>query len=549
MGVVLTEQQKELILFEETEKRFGYRVEDLSPNSKRKIVNRCVICGKEKETLFSNFTRNSGLSHLQCKTEKAKRTNLERYGVVSTALVPEIRARQKHTLKKRYGVEHPIQAPQIRDRMKHTMQERHGVDFFTQSPEMQDKSKQTCLERYGVEHSGQSVVKQEKTKKTCLEKYGVESTASVPEFREKQKQTCLRRYGVPNAFLSPEVQTKRKQTCLEKFGTEQPLASNEIWEKTKQTMVKRYGVRSLTQLPEYRDYLKKWHAEHPDFDRYTSKHEIELRQWVQQYFPETKKYNDGTHEIDVYIPGVRLGIEYDGLYWHREDNVGKNYHLDKTKYFQEKGIRLIHIFEHEWMKRQKQVKSFLLSVMGKNECKVGARKCSLIWSFLPQDIKEVHQFLEEYHIQGKPNNNTKYVIRVLYNNELLAVATFGKHHRTGKKWVLTRFCIKTNYTLQGLLSKISKLASQQLKEDVISWADFRLSNGNGYEQAGWVLEKLLPPDYFYHKTGYKIISKQSRQKRIVKTPKGMTESEHAKQDGLHKVYDCGKIRYWFKYNG
>lgn len=250
--------------------------------------------------------------------------------------------------------------------------------------------------------------------------------------------------------------------------------------------------------------------------------------------------------MDIYIPEIKIGIEHNGLFYHQESIVGKKYHLNKTKHFEGKGIRVIHIFEHEWKKRQKQVKSFLLSAIGKNEHKIGARECELVWSNSPTDIRDAHQFLEDYHIQGSPNN-TKYMIRVFHDNELLAVATFGKHHRTGKDWVLTRFCTKTNYTVQGVLSRISKLASQQLKRDIISWADYRLSNGNGYEKAGWTFERLLPPDYFYSK-GSKVISKQSRQKRHVKTPAGMTEKEHADAEGLCRIYDCGKKRYRYKWS-
>ena len=38
----------------------------------------------------------------------------------------------------------------------------------------------------------------------------------------------------------------------------------------------------------------------------------------------------------------------------------------------------------------------------------------------------------------------------------------------------------------------------------------------------------------------------ARQKKVVSTPVGMTEAEHAKKDGLLRIYDCGKIRYKFK---
>ena len=134
-----------------------------------------------------------------------------------------------------------------------------------------------------------------------------------------------------------------------------------------------------------------------------------------------------------------------------------------------------------------------------------------------------------------------------FNEELVATATFGKHHRDSKTWVLSRFTTKMDYTIQGILSKISKLACKELRADIVSWADYRLSTGNGYEKAGWTFEELLNPDYFYFKVGYVskacVISKQSRQKKLVKTPEGMTEKEHALKDGLVRLYDCGKIRY------
>jgi G:T-mismatch repair DNA endonuclease (very short patch repair protein) len=35
-------------------------------------------------------------------------------------------------------------------------------------------------------------------------------------------------------------------------------------------------------------------------------------------------------ELDIYLPDYNLAIEFNGLYWHSEDYVGKNYHLNKT---------------------------------------------------------------------------------------------------------------------------------------------------------------------------------------------------------------------------
>lgn len=319
-----------------------------------------------------------------------------------------------------------------------------------------------------------------------------------------------------------------EKTSLENFGTKHPHQSFEIKDKKKQTLLDRYGVENSFQLID---------------PLVGSKGELELLDWVQTYYSSAKKTWIGGKEIDIFIPELSLGLEYNGLYWHNETKVDKNYHLDKTKYFESKNIRIIHIFEHEWLERREQTKSFLLSALDKNEHKIGARKCKFLLSDTREEIKKSQTLLESTHLQGKAPN-PKFVINVYFEDTLLATATFGKHHRNREEWVLSRFTTETNYTIQGALAKISKIASKHLGSKIISWADYRISQGNGYLKAGWKKEKLLSPDYFYHK-GLKITSKQRRQRAIVKTPTYLTEHEHALLDGLFRIYDCGKIRFVF----
>jgi hypothetical protein len=58
-------------------------------------------------------------------------------------------------------------------------------------------------------------------------------------------------------------------------------------------------------------------------------------------------------EIDIYLPELKIGIEYNGLFYHSESRgKHKTYHLDKTKLAESKGVKLIHIFEDEWLYKQ-----------------------------------------------------------------------------------------------------------------------------------------------------------------------------------------------------
>jgi len=204
--------------------------------------------------------------------------------------------------------------------------------------------------------------------------------------------------------------------------------------------------------------------------------------------------------------------------------------------FDNRSDKIIQLFKHEIDNRFKQVRSFLKSTGQKNHNIIYARKC---------DIREVSkaeakQFLNDYHILGAVM--FKVALGMYYNNELMCMATFGRHHRDSSQIVLNRFVGREDYSIAGGLSKLCKSAYKQFGS-FTTWIDLRISDGSGWVNAGWVIENRLKPDYFYYNPmNGKIISKQSRRKSAVKTPEGMTEREHSKKDGLITIWDCGKIK-------
>ena len=246
--------------------------------------------------------------------------------------------------------------------------------------------------------------------------------------------------------------------------------------------------------------------------------------------------------LDLKIKDKNIAIEYNGSFWHSEYNkkMYPRYHLDKTNIAKEAGLDLIHIFDYEWRDRNKQVKSFLRSKLGKNELRIHARKCII----KQVDKKEAKQFLNEYHILGACSFIEAFGL--YFNDELISIITIGKHHRKNKEYVLSRYCTKENYTVSGGVTKLTKYACIKYNE-LITWVDLRWSNGSSWFKNGWILSGTLPPDYFYYNSkNTKIVSKQSRQKSLVNTPTEMTEHQHSLKDGLYRVYDCGKLRLIYK---
>ena len=74
----------------------------------------------------------------------------------------------------------------------------------------------------------------------------------------------------------------------------------------------------------------------------TSFFEQAIFYYVHKTYPDTiNTYNDQGFEIDIYIPSIKIGIEYDGQKWHKniENDIRKNMKCKKN------GIRLIRIRE------------------------------------------------------------------------------------------------------------------------------------------------------------------------------------------------------------
>lgn len=318
-----------------------------------------------------------------------------------------------------------------------------------------------------------------------------------------------------------------KETGFKSYLSD-PQRIEAMVEKAKIACIEKYGVANWAQSDDASKRAKS----------FSSRAELEILAWVQSLGLEAKKYRQGGHEIDIYIEDKKIGIEYNGLYWHSEVHKENDYHAKKTEYFKAQGIRLVHIFEHEWRDRQVQVKSFLRSALSMNVNRVGARKCEI--RIVP--TKEANHFLETYHIQGA--GKYKEAVGLYFDNQLLSLATFGAHHRKASIWTLSRFVTKEGWTIPGGLSRLSRAGFERFGQ-LISWSDNRWSIGNGYEKSGWLFEEKLAPDYFY--TDFlEVKSKQSRKKGVVGTPVDMTEHEHALMDGLFRIYDCGKIRFVYQ---
>lgn len=238
-------------------------------------------------------------------------------------------------------------------------------------------------------------------------------------------------------------------------------------------------------------------------------------------------------ELDIYLPSKKTAIEYNGLYWHTEDRVGRNYHKEKFEACQAAGIRLITIWEDEWNRDPELVKRMLKEkIMGRKS--IGARKTRVV----DVPITQARKFLVTNHIQGF-TAGTHYT-GLEYEGELVAVMITKVYGDTAR---LERFA--ATVSVPGGMDKMMKYLGYN---NWLTFADHCVSNGDLYERTGWHKAGELAPDYRYVADGVREHKFNYRLKRFRNDPdllwsEDLSESQLARLNGIERIYDAGKTRY------
>ncbi len=323
---------------------------------------------------------------------------------------------------------------------------------------------------------------------------------------------------------------------------------------------KEYGKNNKTKIsvicPEHGEFYVKpnthmsGHVGCPRCNVQTSTYERAILSFLKTIYTGEIRLNDRTvlpsgKELDFYIPELKLAIEVNGVYYHslkfRKDI---DYHLSKTEESESLGLRLIHIFSDEWVKKRYIVKERLKSLVGVSG-KHYARKLkirSVSWA-------ETKKFLDETHIQGSGSaTSNNYFLTDAEGNDV-ACMTFSKARFVSDKsiWELVRYCSKG--TVVGGFSKLLKNFLRETSVDtILSYADRRWSQGNVYSKNGFRFTHNTKPGYFYSNSLNQRFSRVLFQKHKLKellsnfNPE-LTEEENCNCNGLYRIYDSGHKVY------
>lgn len=379
------------------------------------------------------------------------------------------------------------------------------------------------------------------------------------EFKRKPTAFTISVFKDPCPNCSKDLQAKERTKTQEEFikgvisvwGKDKFDLSETVYEKSSKKVKVRCNECGRTFEIEANCFLSGKHG-CPYHNCNSSTKEKDVAEYVSSLgttvFTNDRKALNG-EELDVFIPDFNIAIEFDGIFWHNELYKDKNYHITKTNKCKEKGIRLIHIFEDEWIYKKNIWKSMISNLFGKTKNKIYARKCCI----KEVSSSEASQFLEENHIQGKCGSNIRYGL--YFNDELVSLMTFGKtRHFIGSskhEYELLRFCNKLNTNVIGGASKLFKhFIKEHNPNNIVSYADKRWSIGNLYEKLGFRLYNESKPNYFYVIDGKRHNRFNFRKSILVERygcPKEMSERNFCKLQKWWRIYDCGSLCYeWIK---
>lgn len=288
-------------------------------------------------------------------------------------------------------------------------------------------------------------------------------------------------------------------------------------------------------------------------DIFTSKAETEIKNYIINNGIHCHKNRSilGGKELDIFIPSKNIAIEYNGNKWHTEYFGKKNkyYHLNKLNECNNKGVRLIQIFEDEFEMNKDIVLNKLAHIIGINinKSKINGRNITVHEIYK----HEAEDFLNKNHIQGF-TSSTVY-LGGFYNNELIAVMTFII--RKNNDWELNRYASDNKYICRGAGGKLFNFFIKKYSYNaIISFADRRWTidpNNNLYTKIGFQLQEFTKPSYYYYNENihrYKRFHKFTlRKKTLLKNNpllnSNLTELEMMRELGYDRIWDCGLIKY------
>lgn len=396
-------------------------------------------------------------------------------------------------------------------------------------PKVKAKRVKTNMKLYGHK-TGATPESLEKTKATNMERYGMESllangginrvdptTIDYEARAQKIKETNLERYGVEWTMQSTEIAQKSIDAKIEN-GTIKRIEGKSVKELSIELSIPRTSLNSLINIYG------------PDIGKIKARYESKITD-IEQLLIDEGLTRCGISKYS-YRPDFELAnniyVNADGLYWHSDKIKDKNYHFNLRKIMEDNNEQILQFRSDEIKNKINIVMSVINAKQGIFTNTYFARKTEIIKIDGPTVAR---QFLEDNHLMGYRYGKH---IALKYEGEIVAIMSYTIRDGILK---VERFCNKINITVTGGFSKLLKSLERSLGiKEIHNWVDLRYGTGYHLKDKGFI---------FSHDTlSFKWTNNKETYHRLKCVAKdGKTETEVAKELGIHKIHDAGQRLY------
>lgn len=346
-----------------------------------------------------------------------------------------------------------------------------------------------------------------KRKNTLIERYGGPCGLYSPTGREKARQavqartpeqrenitakrwiTCEAEYGTN--FLQQFAQTK-KSNMENKYGYSNPLMVPEFKNRQTNTMLHRYGSATFGDSHISLDTKQKLH----DVTWLTTEHHIKKKTLTQ---------------------------------------IAKELNVDPTtvsNYCKAHSIEIKQLFKSSY-------ETWLYNLLTESKFQVECNKRTIIKGELDLWIPDLRVAIElcgmYWHSEKRVSNS--------YHQDKLIKCTQQNIQ------LITIFEDEIVHQPEMVIERVLNILNKNITL-VPGIIDLRWESGEMYERAGFVCDKIYPPDYYYT-SGHKnrlskrefTHTKMQKRSKFTYNP-DLSEHQNCLANGWYRIYDCGKKRY------
>ena len=311
---------------------------------------------------------------------------------------PRITEKARQTYKEKTGYEHNMHNPESKAKVKNTNLEKYGGTGFAVK-ELAEKSLATFNTIHNMDIKSCNMIVHDNTE---LEKKRIETRIKNNNGKYISETHLQKLVETSN---TPEVIEKRIKTRRDKYGKK--YVSDDAYKKMKKSPLYTYSYANMYTFVPQRDGLCKCHCNicgndyeislmtlrtrhyarqnpciicNPLEKQYSNK-EKELLEFIKENYIGEVLENERNvlhgKEIDIYLPELKTGFEFDGTFWHadprfynaddiiKEQTAKQIWENDniKNKLAKSLGIKLIRIKEYDWINNQEKIKDYIKSII------------------------------------------------------------------------------------------------------------------------------------------------------------------------------------------